>query len=82
VIHSVEEKLELVAGGEGIAVVPASTADFYTRPGVEVLAVEDLGPNHVAAAWPAAQGTAVVREFAEAAAELLPEPPADRARRT
>ncbi|UOZ03489.1 LysR family transcriptional regulator [Amycolatopsis sp. WQ 127309] len=78
VIHSVEEKLELVAGGEGIAVIPASTADFYTRPGVEVLPVEDLGPNQVAAAWPAARGTVLVREFAEAAAELLPELPADR----
>ncbi len=81
VIHSVEEKLELVAGGEGIAVIPASTADFYTRPGVEVLPVEDLGPNQVAAAWPAARATALVREFAEAAADLLPELPADRPRR-
>lgn len=81
VIHSVEEKLELVAGGEGIAVIPASTADFYTRPGIDVLGVEDLGPNHVAAAWPAAQGTALVREFADAAAELLPELPVDRPRR-
>ncbi|WP_280314759.1 LysR family transcriptional regulator [Nocardia wallacei] len=80
-IHSVEEKLELVAGGEGIAVIPASTADFYTRPGIEVLTVEDLGPNHVAAAWSAAQDTAVVHEFADAAADLLPEPPIARPRR-
>ncbi|WP_280314050.1 NYN domain-containing protein [Nocardia wallacei] len=80
-IHSVEEKLELVGGGEGIAVIPASTAGFYTRPDVEVLPIEDLGPNQVAAAWPAARATALVREFAEAAADLLPESPADRPRR-
>ena len=73
VIHSVEEKLELVAGGQGIAVIPESTAHFYTRPGVEAIPVEDLGPNHVAAAWPTGRTTALIREFVEAAAALLPE---------
>ena len=72
-IHSVEEKLELVAGGEGIAVIPASTANFYTRPGVEVISVEDLGPNHVGVAWAAGRCTTLVQEFADAAAALLPE---------
>jgi DNA-binding transcriptional LysR family regulator len=72
-IHSVEEKLELVASGQGIVVIPASTANFYTRPGVEAIAVDDLGPNHVAAAWPIGRTTALVREFVEAASELLPE---------
>jgi DNA-binding transcriptional LysR family regulator len=33
-IHSVEEKLELVAAGAGISVIPLSTATFYTRPDV------------------------------------------------
>ncbi|QUQ64145.1 LysR family transcriptional regulator [Kutzneria sp. CA-103260] len=74
-IHSVEEKLELVAGGEGISVLPRSTASFYTRPGIEVIPVEDLGPNQVAAAWPTGRDTALVREFVEAATALLPEPP-------
>jgi len=72
-IHSVEEKLELVAGGEGIAVVPLSTANFYTRPGVDVIPVEDLGPNHVAVAWPVGRDVALVREFVDAAAALLPD---------
>jgi DNA-binding transcriptional LysR family regulator len=73
VIHSVEEKLELVAGGQGIAVIPASTANFYTRPGIEAIPVEDLGPNHVAAAWPTGRTTPLIEEFVEAAAALLPE---------
>ncbi|WP_194898737.1 LysR family transcriptional regulator [Catenulispora pinisilvae] len=72
-IHSVEEKLELVAGGQGIAVIPASTANFYTRPGIEVIPVEDLGPNRVAAAWPIGQTGGLVEEFVEAAVTLLPE---------
>jgi DNA-binding transcriptional LysR family regulator len=72
-IRSVEEKLELVAGGEGIAVIPASTAGFYTQPGVVILPVEDIGPNQVALAWPTGRSTALIREFADAAAALLPE---------
>jgi DNA-binding transcriptional LysR family regulator len=73
VIHSVEEKLELVAGGQGVAVIPASTANFYTRPDVEAIPVEDLGPNHVAAAWPTGRTTVLVQEFVDAATTLLPE---------
>ena len=73
VIHSIEEKLELVAGGEGIAVIPLSTAAFYTRTDVAVVPVEDLGPNHVAAAWAAGQDTALIREFVDAATALLPD---------
>ncbi|MER7642581.1 LysR substrate-binding domain-containing protein [Streptomyces sp. NPDC126522] len=72
-IHSVEEKLELVAGGQGIAVIPASTANFYTRPDVEAIPVEDLGPNHVAVAWPTGRTTGLVEEFVDAATALLPE---------
>lgn len=72
-IHSVEEKLELVAGGEGIAVIPASTARFYTRTGVAAIPIEDIGPNHVALAWSNGRCTTLVREFADTAAELLPE---------
>jgi DNA-binding transcriptional LysR family regulator len=72
-IHTVEEKLECVAEGQGIAVIPESTAHFYTRPGVEAIPVEDLGPNHVAAAWPSGRTTGLIREFVEAATAVLPE---------
>ncbi|MFI5781962.1 LysR family transcriptional regulator [Nocardia sp. NPDC051570] len=72
-IASVEEKLELVAGGEGFAIVPASTAGFYTRAGVAMIPIEDIGPNRVALAWPIGRRTPLVREFADIAAELLPE---------
>ncbi|WP_329256153.1 LysR substrate-binding domain-containing protein [Streptomyces sp. NBC_01478] len=72
-IHSVEEKLELVAGGQGIAVIPASTANFYTRPDIRAIPVEDLGPNHVAVAWPSGRAVGLVREFVDAAIALLPE---------
>ncbi|GAA1459652.1 LysR family transcriptional regulator [Williamsia maris] len=72
-IHSVEEKLELVADGTGIAILPASTAGFYTRRGVVALAVDDLGPNRVALACPIERHTPLVYEFIETAQALLPE---------
>jgi DNA-binding transcriptional LysR family regulator len=72
-IRSVEEKLELVAGGQGIAVIPESTANFYTRPGIAAIPVEDLSPNHVAVAWPIGRTSALIQEFVDAATALLPE---------
>lgn len=71
VIHQVEEKLELVAAGAGICVLPLSTANFYTRPDVIPLPVDDLGPNEVALAWVAARRSPLIRDFAEAAADTL-----------
>ncbi|MGW7717905.1 LysR family transcriptional regulator [Streptomyces chartreusis] len=71
VIHQVEEKLELVAVGAGICVLPLSTATFYTRPDVIPLPVDDLGPNEVALAWVAARRSPLIRDFAEAAADTL-----------
>ncbi|MCZ4602329.1 LysR substrate-binding domain-containing protein [Streptomyces sp. Lzd4kr] len=71
VIHQVEEKLELVAAGAGICVLPLSTANFYTRPDVIPLPVDDLGPNEVALAWVAARRSPLIRDFAEAASDTL-----------
>ncbi|MGW5472771.1 LysR family transcriptional regulator [Streptomyces chartreusis] len=71
VIHQVEEKLELVAAGAGICVLPLSTANFYTRPDVIPLPVDDLGPNEVALAWVAARRSPLIRDFAETAADTL-----------
>ncbi|MFD5843129.1 LysR family transcriptional regulator [Streptomyces chartreusis] len=71
VIHQVEEKLELVAAGAGICVLPLSTANFYTRTDVIPLPVDDLGPNEVALAWVAARRSPLIRDFAAAAADTL-----------
>ncbi|WP_053849399.1 LysR family transcriptional regulator [Streptomyces sp. NRRL B-24085] len=73
-IHQVEEKLELVASGAGVCVLPLSTATFYTRPDVVPLPVEDLGPNQVALAWVSSRRSPLVHDFAEAATETLGRP--------
>ena len=43
VFRTVEEKLEHVAAGHGIVVLPLSTAVFYTRPGVAYSHVSNRG---------------------------------------
>ena len=43
--RTVEEKLEHVAAGRGIVVLPMSTATFYTRPDISHVLVCDIAPN-------------------------------------
>jgi len=43
--RTVEEKLEHVAAGHGIVLLPLSTAVFYTRPGVAYSHVSDIPPK-------------------------------------
>ncbi|MDX3189800.1 LysR substrate-binding domain-containing protein [Streptomyces sp. MN03-5084-2B] len=73
-IHSVEEKLELVAAGAGISVIPLSTATFYTRTDVIGIPVEDIGPNQVSLAWLATRRSPLIDAFLDAAAGLVPQP--------
>ena len=68
-VRTVEEKLEHVAAGRGVVVLPLSTATFYTRPDVVAVPVRDLGPNHVCLAWDAARRSQLVQEFVAIAEE-------------
>jgi DNA-binding transcriptional LysR family regulator len=80
-MYSVEEKLEHVAAGHGVVVLPLSTATFYTRPDVTHLRIRDIGPNQVCLAWAAGHSTAMIREFVSIALDheshrpLVPQPP-------
>ncbi|WP_328616093.1 LysR substrate-binding domain-containing protein [Amycolatopsis sp. NBC_00355] len=65
--RSVEEKLEHVAAGTGIAVIPLSTSEYYTRPDVAHVPIADLPPNEVCLAWVATRRSRPIYEFAEIA---------------
>jgi DNA-binding transcriptional LysR family regulator len=60
---TVEEKLEHVAAGHGIVVLPLSTATFYTRPDVTRLPISGIAPNQVCLAWAAGRRTPMIQEF-------------------
>ncbi|WP_420367014.1 LysR family transcriptional regulator [Curtobacterium sp. L1-20] len=65
--RTVEEKLELVAGGAGIAILPLSTAQFYRRPDVTFCTITDLAPTAVHIAWEASRTSERVTAFIDAA---------------
>jgi DNA-binding transcriptional LysR family regulator len=71
-IHSVEEKLELVASGAGFCVLPLSTASFYTRPDVTILRAPSLGDNQVSLVWNTAHQTPLVEDFRDVCHLLRP----------
>jgi DNA-binding transcriptional LysR family regulator len=68
-IRTVEEKLEHVAAGRGVVVLPLSTATFYTRPDIVHVEISDIGPNQVCLAWDAARRSPLIGEFVAIAAE-------------
>jgi DNA-binding transcriptional LysR family regulator len=66
-LRSVEEKLEHVAAGRGVSIVPRSVAAFYQRPDVATVPVRGIAPNVVALAWIATRRSRLIRDFAEIA---------------
>jgi DNA-binding transcriptional LysR family regulator len=66
-MRTVEEKLEHVATGHGIVILPRSTATFYRRPDVVCIPVEDIGLNQVSLAWDASRRSPLIYEFADLA---------------
>jgi DNA-binding transcriptional LysR family regulator len=74
VAATVEEKLEHVAAGRGIAVLPLSTATFYSRPDVRHLLITDISPNQVCLAWAASSHSPLVREYLSIAEHVRANP--------
>jgi DNA-binding transcriptional LysR family regulator len=68
--RSVEEKLEHVALHGGVAVLPLSTATFYSRDDLVHVPIEDIAPNEVALAWAAHRDTPLIAEFIEIARQV------------
>jgi DNA-binding transcriptional LysR family regulator len=69
VFHSVEEKLEHIAAGHGISVLPLSVAAFYSGTDISHVAIHDIAPNRVGLAWDSTRRSRIIQEFAAIAAE-------------
>jgi DNA-binding transcriptional LysR family regulator len=68
---SVEEKFELIAAGDGIAVVPRSVAQSYSRPDLVFLPVTDAVPVLTCIAVARGRREDRVRDFVTVAADTL-----------
>jgi DNA-binding transcriptional LysR family regulator len=69
-MRSVEEKLEHVAAGHGISIVPQTVATFYQRHDVVTVPVDNLAPNTVCLAWIATRRSRLLNEFADLASTV------------
>lgn len=65
---AVEEKLEHVAAGRGVVVLPQSAANFYRRTDIASIVLTDIGPSRVGLAWDATRRSRLINEFADLAA--------------
>ncbi|MCW2542313.1 MAG: LysR family transcriptional regulator [Frankiales bacterium] len=74
---SMEEKLEHVAAEQGIAIIPRSTAQFYTRPDVVYVPVPDVAPSRVVLVWAKARNRDDIQEFTQIARAAVTVPTAD-----
>jgi DNA-binding transcriptional LysR family regulator len=68
---SVEEKFELIAAGHGVAMVPRSVAQLYSRPELVYRQVSDAIPVETCLAVAADRRETMVRDFLLLTAEVL-----------
>ncbi|MCZ1010958.1 LysR family transcriptional regulator [Streptomyces lydicus] len=68
---SLEEKFELIASGQGLALVPVSVAGSYSRPDLVYLPVTDAPPVETCLAVPADNCVGPVTDFLDIATATL-----------
>jgi DNA-binding transcriptional LysR family regulator len=73
---SLDEKFELIASGQGIALVPLSIADSYSRPDLRYLPVTDYPPVETCLVVPEGDCADPVPEFLAVATAALRRPAA------
>jgi len=66
-VSDIAQLLEVVALGQAVAFLPASTAAHHPRTDLSYLPVTDLSPSVVAVAWPEGSRSAAVAAFVQAA---------------
>lgn len=76
VVDTVEEKLEQVAEGRGIVLLPESAATFYNRPDVVYRYVEGLAAVHTVLVFDPTRASPLLRALREIVVELYPPRPA------
>jgi DNA-binding transcriptional LysR family regulator len=70
-LRSVEEKLEHVAAGHGIIVLPRSATEYYNRPDVVYVPVVDAEPDEVLLACEAGRRSRLLSDYVAAAQGAL-----------
>jgi DNA-binding transcriptional LysR family regulator len=61
--RTIEEKLEHVAAGTGVIVLPQSAATAYSRSDIAFVPISDLAPSQVCLAWDSSRHSDLIREY-------------------
>ncbi len=69
-VDCIEEKLELVAAGQGVSFVPASAAAVYQQADVAYVPIVDIPPIQICLAWREGRRSPVVAAFVDAVRAL------------
>jgi DNA-binding transcriptional LysR family regulator len=70
---NVEEMLERVAEGVAYCIVPQSMTEFYSRPDIAWIPIEDVEPLRIALAWRSNERSPLVAAFVSVAREVAAE---------
>jgi DNA-binding transcriptional LysR family regulator len=73
---TIEEKFELIAAGQGVALVPLTVARSYSRPELVYRRVSDIVPSETCLAVLVDQHEPLVQDFLDVAEEILAAKPA------
>jgi DNA-binding transcriptional LysR family regulator len=71
---NVEEMLEQVAAGAAYCIVPQSMTEFYARPDLAWVSINDIEPLRIALAWRSTEQSPLVPAFASVVRELAQPP--------
>jgi DNA-binding transcriptional LysR family regulator len=76
-VEAIEDKIELIAAGQAVAIIPAGVQTVSPRPDLTTVPLHDVEPSHVVLATRAGDHSRLVAAFRKSAQALLSGP--DRA---
>jgi DNA-binding transcriptional LysR family regulator len=76
-VHALEDKNELIASGQAVAIVPAGVYSGQVRPDLTTVPLHDVDPGHVILATRAGDRSRLVAAFRKSAQDCLTGPPGE-----
>ena len=73
-VEAIEDKLELIAAGQAVAIIPAGVRTASPRPDLTTVPLHDVEPSHVVLATRAGDRSRLVAAFRKSAQALLTGP--------
>jgi DNA-binding transcriptional LysR family regulator len=77
-VTALEDKNELIASGQAVAIVPAGVYSGQIRPDLTTIPLHDVAPSHVILATRAGMKNRLVAAFRKAAQDCLTGPPTEK----